>query len=232
MLIRWIRQFTPLGGGGSDQEALYFMIMRGECASAHELATRPGDGSLSPPARNLHAAVASACLAAFEGHVESWEDAASRLSTIEGSNFSCWEQELHEIATRLVEAHAVQPEATFERSGGEGESSCPFISSIDPASGPIAGGYTVRVTGHNLPASLSIYFGQTQVDAVLQGDGSSSVLVPEAAYPGPALIHIAGAPGRGVGGDVAFTYVDQPSTTDGESASEAPDEISPGEPLP
>lgn len=222
VVIRWIRQFAPQGGGGSDRELTYSLLMRNECASAHDVAADPGDGSLPGPLRNLYAAAASACLAAFEGRTDAWEDATSRLDAVQGSEFSCWEQELHAITTELVNTHVADPQVTFERSGEGGASSCPYVTSLDPSHGSTAGGYDVRVIGENLPPILQLHFGNTRVEAVLHADGTASLTVPPAAQPGIVVIHVVDAPGRGVGADVSFTYDDQSPTTQDESILEAP----------
>lgn len=222
VVIRWIRQFAPQGGGGSDRETIYFLLMRGECDPAHGLAVSARDNSMSGSVRDLYVAATGACLAAFEGRTDGWQDAMSRLDTLDGSEFSCWELELYDITTQLIDAHLADPQATFERSADGGESSCPVVTSLDPSHGSVTGGYVVSVIGENLPPSLPLYFGDSRVDAILQADGTASVTVPPAANPGIAIIHVADAPGRGVGTNVTFTYDHQPGATQDETIPDEP----------
>lgn len=210
IVIRWIRQYAPEGGGGPTREAAYSLLTRGECASAYTLAlddTNSGPQQPLPqPFRNLYAAAAAACLAAFEGQADRWQDADSRLESVQRNEFDCWEQEIYDITAQIIDVHESEPRAVFERSSGGGSSSCPRVTGIDPDHGPQGGGYPVRIVGENLPTVLPLYFGDFRVDAVRQPNGSTTVDVPRVQQPGSVTVTLEGAPGRGVSPTQFFTY--------------------------
>ncbi|MET0168567.1 MAG: IPT/TIG domain-containing protein [Vicinamibacterales bacterium] len=240
-IIQWIREFMPEGGGGGTREAVYLMLMQGECADAYALALDDTESGpqrpLRQPFRNLYAAAAAACLAAFEGQADRWQDAESRLASVQPTDLGCWDQEIYEITTALIDAHRSDARTTFERSSDGESSECPLLTRIEPSHGPESGGYSVRIYGENLPASLPLFFDDVQVDAIRQPDGSATVEVPAAEHLGIVLIRINGAPGRGAGSTLSFNYdadVPEPTPTQDERTSEkpVPDQSATDEPTP
>jgi hypothetical protein len=161
---------------------------------------------LEQPYRDLYAAAAAACLAAFEGQSEKWQEAIGRLERVQRADVSCWEQVIYEITSALIGAYTSDPGTEFQRSSETGFSPCPDLTGLEPSHGPQSGGYEIRIYGENLPESLPLLFGETVVNAVRQSDGSAIVTVPAGNYPGNELILISDAPSRGAARILTFTY--------------------------
>jgi hypothetical protein len=193
--------------------------MRGACADAHSVAT--GDFDDGSQLGQLYAAAASACLAAFHGQPNMWQQAQSRLSGVQRGTVSCWEQEIYDISAQLIQVHNSAPEAQFKISSEGGLSSCPRLTGIDPSHGPAGGGYQAMVLGENLPASLRLYFGGSEVDAIRQADGTAIVDVP-AGHTGTVTVTISDVPGRGVTPDLQFTYDQDHQSTIPDPTPQAP----------
>ncbi len=194
-LISWIKEFTPTGGGGSAAESAHFRFMKGDCATTLSLAqTNNSQDSdvMTEPYRGLYEGAAAACLAAFHGRTDLWPTAVARFTKISPSGLSCWDGEVYTIFKTLVQAYQVDPTGTFERKSGTPKSGCPELGALNPDHGPRSGGYSVEVTGRNLPSTLVLYWFDTQQEVVARvaANGKLTVVVPAAKTGHPAWITI------------------------------------------
>jgi len=182
-------------------------------------------GPIPQPARSLYVAGAAACLAAFHGQTEKWTVADTRLHTIRRGELGCWEQEIYDFTAEMVSAHKADPSAIFQRTTTTTPSTCPQLLGINPSHGPRQGGYPVRITGENLPASLPLEFGDTRVTAVRDTSGALIVEVPAA---GPDTAERVGVYPSDLPADipdvatVEFLYDAEPTTSDEPTTSEEP----------
>ncbi len=186
LVIKWIKDVGVTGGGGGSQETAYAWLMKGRCWTTLDIARHGGDpqvgaGPLEEPYRSLFEGAALACLAAFHGRTDLWKTATSRFRRIDASGLSCWDREVYDMLSALVQAHQDNPTASFKRETGQ-SSTCPELGPLKPDHGSRSGGYTVEVTGRNLPAQLEfIWFGTTiTTTARVDRRGKLMLLVPPA----------------------------------------------------
>jgi hypothetical protein len=200
-IISWLKEFTPTGGGGSPQEVAYTWFMKGDCATTLSIAKATDfDQTAEPmkePHRGLFEGAAAACLAAFHGRTDLWPTAAARLPAISPSVLNCWDREVYTVFKVIVQAHEKDPGTRFERGRAPAHSNCPELDALEPDHGPKAGGYTVRVTGRNLPATLKLYWfsAEREITARRGPDGVMTVVVPppRAGSSSLAILKIVGA---------------------------------------
>jgi hypothetical protein len=200
IIVRWLREFAPAGGGQGDTSAAYVAFMQRDStttlAYARETTTHDGLAPLPEPDRSLYEGAAAACLAAFEGRTDLWNTSTSMLPTMDPASLDCWTRGIYAIWATLVEAHRVDQRVTFSRGSEPAATTCPELTGLVPDHGPRAGGYRVIVTGRNLPPALDLrWLGADVVVTATRGpDGVMTVVVPPA---GPVLdvgVKISSAP--------------------------------------
>lgn len=87
----------------------------------------------------------------------------------------------------------------------------PEVTSIEPNTGLIAGGYNVIINGTNFASGLKVYFGGVQGTSVyLYNSGSFRVVCPPAAQAGPVDVKIINPDGQSVTVPNGFTYTEPP----------------------
>jgi len=188
-IIDWLEEFTPAGGGGPPEEAAHFWFMKGDCATTLSIARATGsDEAMEEPYKSLYEGAAAACLAAFHGRSGLWRTAVERFEAVGPASLSCWDHEVYRILKAIVEAHRANPAGKLEKRQGSPHTDCPELTALVPDHGPRDGGYTVEVTGRNLPATLDLYwFGPDQITTGrIESDGRMMVVVPAAAPGQPA----------------------------------------------
>lgn len=201
VLIRWLRRYTPAGGGQGDLSYAYVAFMQRDCADvlyvARNKSTEEGFTPLEEPYRTLYEGAAAACLAGLDGVSEMWDVAMARFAEVDVDALDCWDQEVYTVFEALVEAHRRGQRAVFA-SDKTLPRSCPELTGLDPDHGSRSGGYTVTVHGRNLPESLALVWldDGTVVIAERQSDGTMTAVVPTA--------------DDGVGPDILVRIVDAP----------------------
>ncbi|MEU2432094.1 IPT/TIG domain-containing protein [Streptomyces sp. NPDC007861] len=85
----------------------------------------------------------------------------------------------------------------------------PVVVAVSPASGPVAGGSTITITGRNLGTAETVDFGGTAATPVVVDDSSLTVLTPAAAAGTVSLVVTT----RGGIADASFSFVDPPTAT-------------------
>lgn len=86
----------------------------------------------------------------------------------------------------------------------------PVVLSVSPASGAVAGGDTVTITGRNLGTATSVEFGGTPVVPTVVSDTEITVVTPATVEGEVALVVTTRG---GVFDDLVFTFVDPPTVT-------------------
>lgn len=86
----------------------------------------------------------------------------------------------------------------------------PVIQALEPASGPVAGGSTLSITGRGLATATSVSFGGTDAVPTVQADGSLTVVTPagSAGEVGVAVTAVGGT-----ADDASYHYVAAPDVT-------------------
>lgn len=85
----------------------------------------------------------------------------------------------------------------------------PIVSSLDPESGPTAGGNTVNIYGYNLSSANTVNFGGNSATPTIVNDGQLSVVVPAGVASGSVLVNVTTA--GGVSANLNYTYYDAPT---------------------
>lgn len=85
----------------------------------------------------------------------------------------------------------------------------PIITSINPLSGPVAGGNTLTINGLNLSTSSSIAFGNNNAVPTIVSDSTITVIVPAGSESGgvPILLTAVG----GIASGFTYDYLDAPT---------------------
>ncbi|MDG4824998.1 IPT/TIG domain-containing protein [Asanoa sp. WMMD1127] len=202
VLIRWLRKFTPAGGGDLDLSYVYAAFMQRDCADVLFVAQKTAEEGFVPleePYRTLYEGAGAACLAGLDGVSEMWDVAMARFPEVDVNALDCWNQQVYTVFQALVEAHRAGQRAVF-RSDATLPGNCPELTGLDPDHGPRSGGYTVLVHGRNLPEFLPLYWwdANQEVIAERQPDGTMTVVVPPAAEETESgkdgVVKISGAP--------------------------------------
>ncbi|MFI5911811.1 IPT/TIG domain-containing protein [Dactylosporangium sp. NPDC051541] len=159
-IIRWIRKFTPTGGGQGGLSNIYTLFMQRDCAAGA---------------------------------------------------FNCWHGQVYTIFKELVVAHRGQRPTSVD-SGEPLAAGCPEITGLQPDHGPRSGGYTVTVSGRNLPPELDLLWRDINVTVTVRraAAGAATMTVPAA---GPeaspdVVIAIADAPSLDPHNLTTFRYDD------------------------
>ncbi|MDX3224701.1 beta strand repeat-containing protein [Streptomyces sp. ME19-01-6] len=88
-------------------------------------------------------------------------------------------------------------------------STAPAISSLNPASGPQAGGNTVVITGTNLATTTSVHFGATAVGFTVLSNTQVSAVAP----PGTVTVNVNVTTPGGTSNNLIYTYSAIPTVT-------------------
>ncbi|WP_405583815.1 IPT/TIG domain-containing protein [Streptomyces sp. NBC_01190] len=87
----------------------------------------------------------------------------------------------------------------------------PFLCSLSAASGPLAGGGTITITGVKLSTATSVRFGANSAVPTVVSDRQLTVTVPAGAAVGPVAVSVI-TPG-GTSNSLTYTYVGLPTAT-------------------
>jgi hypothetical protein len=215
VIIGWIQEYTPTGGGQGGKDSAYFAFTKRDCAGTLEIArstsTADGNEPLEDPYRSLFEGAAAACLAAFSGRVDLWATATARYAAVDPEALACWDREVYGVWRKLVEAYRADPRTTFSRGPAAGTGGCPELTGFEPDHGARDGGYSITVAGRNLPPRLDLIWLESDltVPAVRRRDGRMALTVPRAKsnLSTDVLVMIAGAP-RIADAIVTFRYDD------------------------
>lgn len=87
----------------------------------------------------------------------------------------------------------------------------PIVTSLNPNTGPVAGGNTITILGFNLSTASSISFGSNTATPTIISDSEIQVTVPAGSAAGsiPVVITTVG----GIAAGISYTYVDTPTIT-------------------
>jgi hypothetical protein len=85
----------------------------------------------------------------------------------------------------------------------------PIVTSIDPSSGPLAGGNTVAINGYNLSTATVVSFGANTATPTVINDGQLTVVAPAGSSTGSIQVYVTTA--SGTGGGFNYSYVDSPT---------------------
>jgi hypothetical protein len=124
--------------------------------------------------------------------------------------------------TAVTPANAAGPQsvAVTTTDGGTGRlvngytyQDVPTVTRIDPASGPLAGGQAVTITGTNFLGATSLTIGGTAAtNLVVVSATTITAVTPASLTPGPTSVVVTTLSGSGTGTNL-YTYVDAPTVT-------------------
>jgi IPT/TIG domain len=86
----------------------------------------------------------------------------------------------------------------------------PVVVAVSPASGPVAGGSTLTITGRALATATAVSFGGTEATPTVDSDSQLTVVVPAHAAGEVSLTLVAAG---GIGAGPPFTFVNPPTAT-------------------
>lgn len=161
-IITWLVELgpgTPPGPATGPRLDIYLAVQKKTCLP--ELAnTRGRKAELKRTSYDLYVGVVAACLAAFRnGGAEEWATAEEGLKAPKDG--TCLDKPIRDLLQRLVDAHRKNPTWQFTAQVPTGASgrrpSCPAITRIDPAKGPIVNA-KITVTGTNLSDALIVFY--------------------------------------------------------------------------
>jgi hypothetical protein len=164
--------------------------------------------------RSLFEGAAAACLAAFHGKRELWETAISDAASVNAAALDCWFGDVNEFLQGAVSAYQSNSGTRFER-GAPLASRCPRLLTVSPTHGPRNGGYSVLITGANLPQSLEIAFygDHPSVTATRTADGQMTFVMPPAAQDEESIQFFPAGQPRGLGPLLAVDYDNAPTSS-------------------
>ena len=160
-VIAWILDLAPGSPAGPPEFVAYRALMDvggGGCVRLAEGLQPNGDINLENPAsRQLYGGVADACLAAFHGRADLWEQAAATYATLPVLT-SCMDVAAHRLYGELLSKHAENPGGQFvaqtDPSQAQGPP-CPTLTALTPDRGPR--GTIVRASGINLDLTYELW---------------------------------------------------------------------------
>ena len=179
MIVDWIANLGPLGGGATGQEETAFTAFAtGDCAAFSEPLTVTDE----PGATIYHGAYAACRIVA--GDPTPWTDLAQAVADLQpvADTFDCLESPMYTIMSQMVRVHSANPGATVHRSNGPPKPlRCPEIAEVTPNHGTRMTETEVAFTGKNLPARVRVHIlpdvGNEQVvEVVLAGQRGTLIL--------------------------------------------------------
>ncbi|WP_432014107.1 IPT/TIG domain-containing protein [Streptomyces cucumeris] len=87
----------------------------------------------------------------------------------------------------------------------------PYLCSVTPDSGPLAGGNTLTIRGHRLAPATSVRFGPTAVTPTVVSDRELAVVAPANADEGEVAVRVVTPGGTSTG--ALYTYASAPTLT-------------------
>ncbi|GAA3918280.1 IPT/TIG domain-containing protein [Actinoplanes auranticolor] len=181
-IIAWIRDLGLTGGGGSYQEAFVAELSWGQCAELLRDVESASREEVDHTTRDLYRAAAQACLAAFHGKRALWPAADAAVEQLSGRSaaLDCIDRSVYELTRALVRIHRSDPDAVLRRGRADEADGpdCPRLRSVEPGSGPAAGGYEVRLVGEHLPDPAVVHFGEVTRTVRTSGGRFAVVTVP------------------------------------------------------
>jgi hypothetical protein len=153
-VIAWILDLAPGSPAGPPEFRAYRALMDvagGGCVRLAEGLQPDGDLTLeNPTSLQLYGGVADACLAAFHGRADLWEQAAATYAALPAPT-SCMDVAAYRLYGELLRKHAENPGGQFlaqtDPSQAQGPP-CPTLTALTPDRGP--SGTIVRASGINL----------------------------------------------------------------------------------
>lgn len=220
-IVAWIRDLGLTGGGGSYQEAFLAELAWGRCGDLLRDVNSVPKGEVYESTRVLYRAAAQACLAAFHGERSLWPAADAAVEELSGRSaaLDCIDRSVYDIARTLVMIHRSNPGAVLRRGRADDADGpdCPRLRSVEPVSGPAAGGYEVRITGEHLPNPAVIHFGDV-TRTVPTSDGRTALFtVPPVGQDYNVSVWVEGWPYE-VNHQTSFSY--DPPTSGASTAAE------------
>lgn len=101
----------------------------------------------------------------------------------------------------------------------------PAVMSLEPRTGPAAGGTAVTITGMSFEPGVTVRFGQATAASVEVISGNQlKCVTPPAATRGPCAVTVTGAAGSSAPADEPFTYAGAPGSVAPPPAAEPPAE--------
>ena len=176
-----------------------------------------------PQVKYLYRGIGSACLAAFGGKYELWEQAERDLASFDAGNFNftCYDRAAHALFRSLVERHEKHPSWSFEQTRPDATPDrCPRMSTVEPNRGSVEGGYQVTITGENFPNPTRILFDYWDDNPIVvkPQDNGSRLTFPMPAFESAGEVYLTVVSGEAdTGLPFVFEEAKSPSTDDEES---------------
>ncbi|HEX7188412.1 MAG TPA: IPT/TIG domain-containing protein [Actinomycetes bacterium] len=227
--VAWV-PFGPASPGSPPPFGWYGALEDRDCEGLRTRAEGDSIGDQGPDqVRPIYLALAYACSAAVEGDQADWTLAVSAADGVDRSvDYGCLDGAALGLLDRLVEAHTAAPDLPVRLREGRG-TACPFevtavkllgsdgVAVDGPASGPVAGGTTVQVSGKGFVDVTAVRFGDVAAGAPELSPGADSLVVtaPPAAEPGPVRVVVESPAGMAASEPGAFTYTDDATDSGG-----------------
>ncbi|MGC1294687.1 MAG: IPT/TIG domain-containing protein, partial [Alloacidobacterium sp.] len=93
------------------------------------------------------------------------------------------------------------------------QSAVPFVTSVSPSSGAVAGGTAVTITGTNFAAGATVTFGSTAATSVVVVNSTTITATTPAGSSGAATVTVTNSGGQSGSLANGFTYIGQPTVT-------------------
>ena len=145
--LAWIIGLGAGSASGPEQIGVYENIQQAtedSCRAAFQ-----SEDVTDEQATLFHGA-AAACLAAFHGKTQRWEDAEGAFDALSGRPDACIDQAVYDVLASAVQAHRADPAAVFKLAKGQKIAlPCPTMDSVS-VTADAQKRLTIRVRGHNL----------------------------------------------------------------------------------
>lgn len=222
--VAWV-PFGPASPGSPPPLGWYGALERRDCAGLRSRALGDSVGDEGPDrVRSLYLALSYACAAAVDSNKAAWEQATTTAASVDrSSDYGCLETAALGLLDRLIAAHRVAPDVPVRLRKGQG-TACPFrvtgVAVLDdagepvagPATGPVAGGTRVLVSGVGFIDLTAVRFGEVAVplDSTELSPGGDSLIVtaPPAMAAGGVRVVVVGPAGEAASSEDGFTYSD------------------------
>jgi len=195
-VIAWVKNFGPMGGGGSKEETVFYYFSHGQCQDALDTARNTtftpdenGEIPLPGPLRSLYVAASSACLAAFHKDGDLWKQAEQNYeqARVNRIGYTCGDQQVFLALESIITAYRSGVRTFSQKAGG---SVCPILESTTPSHGNRAGGYEITLRGTNLTEGDFFYW-CGKIMRIGKTDGKSfRAIVPPRSHLGDSCDHV------------------------------------------